>query len=343
MNRILLTGAASLTGAEVLRELLHRRDVESICLLLPSDGAKTMAALETYLEPMPELVTTLSCDLRLERFGLSSRSWDELASSFDLGIHCAQREIADQDVELARKANLLPVANWIDLLNRNAKLRLHHLSTAFIGGTRRGLLTEFDLDCGQRFHNAWERSKFEAEAALRASAVADRVTVYRPSHTLGRSFGGSFNLGGAFPLLATLSAASFLPGDARARIDFVPADYVASAIVSLACSGATGTFHLACGWEDSLPVRTVAALAARARGRSRGARMLPRALAWPLRLASNSLAFANARDLLNQGPVFDTFRSDRALAPLGIYRPSPESWLASSVRRASQELRSGGR
>lgn len=331
-----MTGAASLVGAEVLRELLRRRDVESVCLLIPPDGLRTMARLVSYLGPMPESVTTMACDLRLPRFGLSSKSWEELAVSFDLGIHCAQREVADQNAKLAREANLLPVENWIDLLGRNSKLSLHHLSTAFIGGTRRGLLTEFDLDCGQQFHNAWERSKFEAEVALRQSGAGDRVTVYRPSHTLGCSGGEAFDLGGSFPLLATLSTASMLPGDGRARIDFVPADYVASAMVALACAGATGTFHLACGWEGSLPVRTAVALAAKARGRSRGARMLPRAVAWPLRLGSSSLAFTTARDLLHQGPVFDTFLSERALQPLGISRPAPESCLASAVRRLAK-------
>jgi len=328
-----MSGAASLIGAEVLRELLRRRDVESISLLMPADGAKTMARLIGYLGPMPESVTMVSCDLRMPRFGLSSKLWDELGTSFDLGIHCAQREVADQNAERAREENVQPVENWIDLLDRNPALRLHHLSTAFIGGSRRGLLTEFDLDCGQQFHNAWERSKFAAEVALRQSAASERVTVYRPSHTLGCTNGQSFDLGGAFPLLATLATASLLPGDGRARIDFVPADYVAPAMVALACAGATGTFQLACGWEHSLPVRAAAALAAKARGRSRGPRMLPRAVAWPLRLGSNNLAFNSARDLLHQGPVFDTFLSDRALEPLGITRPAPESWLASSVRR----------
>jgi thioester reductase-like protein len=331
-----MTGAASLVGAEVLRELLRRRDVESVCLLMPADGKKTIARLVSYLGSMPDSVTTTRCDLRVPRFGLSSKSWEELAASFDLGIHCAQRETADQNAKLAREENLLPVENWIDLLARNPELRLHHISTAFIGGTRRGLLTEFDLDCGQQFHNAWERSKFAAEVALRRSDVSDRITVYRPSHTLGCSTGKAFDLGGAFPLLATLSTASILPGDGRARIDFVPADYVASAMVALACAGATGTFHLACGWDGSLPVRTAAAVAAKARGRSRGARMLPRAVAWPLRLGSSSLAFTTARDLLHQGPVFDTFLSDLALQPLGISRPSPESWLANAVRRLAK-------
>jgi pimeloyl-ACP methyl ester carboxylesterase/nucleoside-diphosphate-sugar epimerase len=343
-TRVLLTGAATMVGAEVLKELLQRHELTSIQLFLWSDKdarARTLGRLQAYLGALPPGVTTAAGDLRLPRFGMSLTTWDEFAQSFDVAIHCAQREVQDQDLALARQANVLPVENWIHVLDRNPALRLHHLSTGFIGGTRRGLLTEFDLACGQGFHNAFERSKYEAEVRLRESRVSDRVTIHRPSHLLGRApTGQAFELGGAYPLLATLAAASILPGDARARVDLVPADYVAEAMVALVCAGATGTFHLACGWDTSLPVKRAAQLAAKARGRSGSAWLLPRGVAWPLGilgaatpngLSSRGLAFATARDLLHQGPVFDTYLADLALEPLGITRPWPEHWLEAAV------------
>jgi hypothetical protein len=278
---------------------------------------------------------------------MSPNAWQELAASFDIGLHCAQREVKDQNLELSRQVNVQPVEAWLQLLDYNPSLRLHYLSTAFIGGTRCGLLTEFDLACGQGFHNAWERSMFEAEVRLRASKASNCITIYRPSHILGRAdTGAAFQLGGAYPLLATLAAASVLPGDARARLDFVTVDYVATSMVALASSGATGTFHLACGWEASLPVGQAVALAAKGRGRTRGARLLPRGVAWPLRpagaatlgrLASRSIAFTSARDALHQGPVFDTYRADLALETLGISRTMPERWIEAMVRRAEAD------
>ena len=349
-NRILLTGAATLTGAEIVKELLMRPDVEAI-LLLMHDGESTrrrdFARLESYLgTPMPSSVSLVAGDLRLPRFGLSLSAWEEFAASFDILFHCAQREVLDQNLELARQANLRPIENWIQLLDHNPKLRLQHLSTAFIGGTRQGLLTEFDLDCGQGFHNVWERSMFEADVRLRESRASDRITIYRPSHILGRSdTGDAFQFSGAYPLLATLARASVLPGDARARIDLIAADYVAASMVALALSEASGAFHLACGWNDSLPMRQAVSIAAKGRGRSHGARFLPRGVAAPLRLAgsatlgglaSRSLAFTTARDLLHQGPVFDTYLADMALAPLDIVRPAPLSWLETIVQRAEE-------
>ena len=346
-SRVLLSGAATLVGSEVLRQLAARPDIESVRLLLSANEGRrdrALAGLAAYLGPLPPSVTAVPADLRLPRFGLSLAAWEELGEAADLVLHCAQREVQDQNLELARQANLRPVEGWIQLLGRNPALRLHHLSTSFVAGTRRGLLTEFDLDCGQGFHNAWERSKFEAELRLRESPAGARIAIYRPSHTLGRAAdGGAIQLGGSYPLLASLAAAALLPGDGQARVDFVPADYVAAAMVALAFAGAQGTFHLASGWEASLPVQEAAVLVAKGCGRSRHALLLPRAFTAPLRLAgsatrgglaSRSLAFTTARDLLHQGPVFDSYLAERALAPLGLACPAPASWLETVVRAA---------
>src|ERR1700741_675833 len=352
MTRILLTGAVTLVGAEVINELLRRSDVAELLLLVPQDPdlqRRESERLEKYLGPTFGPMRMIPSDLTLPRFGLSLKAWDELATSFDLGFHCAQREINDQNLALARKENVQPIETWIKLLACNPELRLHHLSTTFVGGTRRGLFTEFDLDCGQRFNDAWERSKFEAEIRLRECAAADRINIYRPSYVLGRAnTGEALELGGAYPLLATLAKAWILPGDAGARIDFVPSDYVAASMVALACSGATGTFHLVSGWNTSLPVREAASLAAEGWGRSRSARFLPRGVSWPLRLTgsapgnglvSRNLAFIIARDRLHQGPVFDSYLADLALEPLGIVRPLAADWLGLSERRAARSLR----
>lgn len=334
-----MTGAGTLVGAEIIKELLLRPETRSVLLTMPRDESmlrRELDRLQAYLGPLPNSITPLAAYVGQLRFGLSPAEWEKLSSSVDIGFHCAQRETTDQNLELARDYNVRPIEVWIELLRCNPQLRLHHLSTGFIAGTRRGLLTESDLYCGQDFHNAWERSKFEAETRLRESDVSDRVTIYRPSHTLGRATTGqAFEFGGAYPLISTLAASRWVPGDPRARIDLVPADFVAASMVALADSEATGNFHLAAGWERSLEVRTAARIVANATGRSRGARVIPRGLAWPLQLfgtsasgglASRSVAFTTARDLLHQGPVFDTYLADLALRPLGV-APPPNDWL----------------
>jgi len=276
MTRILLNGAATLVGAEVLRALLARRDV--VVMLADARG---IHRLERYLGVSPLPLA---------------------AGAYDVVINCSSED-------------------WLDRLERKPSLRLVQLSTTFVGGTRRGLFTEFDLDLGQQFHNASERSCFAMEQRLRASQASGRITIVRASHTLGRAAtGDAFDLGGAYPLLSALASSSLLGGDARARIDFVPADYVAAATVALAISGTGGTFHLASGWDASIPVRNAAALAAHTHGRRRGALLLPRAIAW-----RNPAYFY-------QGPVFDTFLTER----FGFKPPRVESWLETVTKVAEE-------
>ncbi len=347
-HRVLLSGAASLTGAEVLAALLAAGEVSSIRLLVAAGaaGEEALRRLTAYLGELPERVSALPSELGRPRFGLSVAAFAELARSIDFGIHCAERTRPDQNLERARRANVWPLEGWLELLARSSELALHHLSTAFVGGTRRGLFTEFDLDCGQGFHHAYERSKFEAERTLRESAVSERVTIYRPSHVLGRATDGTaFELGGAYPLLGTLATGRLMVGDGRARLDLVPADFVGTALVKLALAEARGTFHLVGGWEGSLPIREVADLAAKATGRRRGGRLLPRAAsgllalsgaASPGDLGSRHLARHIAEASLCQGLVCDAYRAEAALAPLGLACPAPRSWLPSAVAAAAE-------
>jgi nucleoside-diphosphate-sugar epimerase len=312
--RILLTGATSSVGAEVLKALLKRPEVTSIQLLQPEGFVRANSKAEAL--PPHSIVEG---ELELPRFGFSFSAWETFAGSFDVGIHCAQRETQDQNLEEARRCNVLPVENWIALLEQNPALRLHHLSTALTAGTRHGLYTEFDLECGQGFHNAYERSKYEAEVRLRESRVSDRVTVHRPSH-------------GAYPLLAMLASASVLPGDGRARIDLVPADYVASAMTALAIANAPGTFHHACGWHASLTVKQAASIAAKATGRRRGSSLLPRVAPAIGRVHDGARFSTQDRCSIRTWPIGHCPRTASSSAPgRGSNVPSANAWSADAA------------
>ncbi len=356
MKRVLLTGATGLVGARVLANLLGRDDVERIRLLIAGSEAQRSEALERLAElvgPLPKKVDVVAGDLRRPRFGFSIEAWDELGESFDSGFHCAESSLSG-DLESARQANLRPVESWIELLKRFPETRLHHLSSAFIAGSRTGLLTEFDLDCGQSFRNPWEQSKYEAEKLLRESRVSERVTVYRPSHTVGdSSSGAALELGRGYLPLRALCSGGFLPGDPGARLDLVPVDYVAGALVTLAADpeSAGKTFHLVAGWQGS---RTVAELVdlATAGGRGRRPRFLPQLFAPVLRLLGavtfGGISPAGARhaahrDYLRQSCVFNDFLARAALDSHEIVCPEPGSWLELVIRSAEERSWDDGR
>lgn len=66
---------------------------------------------------------------------------------------------------------------------RPAISRMVHVSTAYVAGDRTGKILESETDCGQDFHNNYEKTKFEAEMALRAqcAGLGLPLAVARPS------------------------------------------------------------------------------------------------------------------------------------------------------------------
>jgi long-chain acyl-CoA synthetase len=152
------------------------------------------------------------------------------------------------------------------LCHRSGSLRrFTYISTAYVAGLHRGRFGEDDLDVGQRFRNAYERSKFESEQLVRAAGEHLPVTVVRPSIIVGDSRTGwtaSFNVlywptralaRGAFPVL---------PARRRSPVDVVSVDYVADAVRALAemPAAAGRTFHLTSA-RDATTIGELLALA----------------------------------------------------------------------------------
>ena len=107
-TRVLLTGAATLLGAETLNQLILRPEIDAILLLMPVQESTRRADFErlaVYLGPLPRSTKVVAGDVRLPRFGMSPAAWDDFAMSFDVGFHCAQREVKDQNLELSRQTN----------------------------------------------------------------------------------------------------------------------------------------------------------------------------------------------------------------------------------------------
>jgi long-chain acyl-CoA synthetase len=130
--------------------------------------------------------------------------------------------------------------------------RLSYISTAYVAGEHEGLFGEDDLDVGQRFRNAYEQSKFEAEHLVADARAQLPITVLRPSIVVGEHDTGwtpSFNVL-YWPLRAFARGAySALPARRDATVDVVPVDYVADAIFTLTQSPQAegSTYHLTAG------------------------------------------------------------------------------------------------
>ena len=243
MRRVLVTGGTGLIGTALAGELIAR-------------GIRPLL-LARHLPPGDERLTGadyLEGDVGLPEFGLPRASGQRLARGLDTIFHLAARvdfrgrKLADYqgvNIDGTRRVTALAAA---------AGASLHHVSTAFVCG-RAPRFHEDDFDCGQGFRNAYEESKFLAEAQVRRfhDRHPGRATIYRPAIILDRQGRGGHAFGPFFFMEAILrlvieqqdAAPLRLAGNPAASLPMLFADQTAAAIAAIASRGPAGrTYHL---------------------------------------------------------------------------------------------------
>lgn len=354
MKKVMLTGTDGAIGALVLKAVAAEPEVEQIYVLSGGPAGAADNAQNRAAPPRGALgaaLQTLVVDLQKPRFGLDEKAFVELCASVDTIFHCAERTSIDQDLQTARAFNTQPIATFIEMLQQNPAARLAQLSTTLVAGNRRGLFTEFDLACGQNFHNAYEQSKFEAERMLRDSAVMSRVIVFRRSLTADKR-NPSPAKHVASPLASLIEGLRagklmVIAGDPHMHLDAVPLSYVAESMVALAQQKeALGkTLHLVAGWSRPWPLAHLVATIRGRFGRGR-ARFMPPALSILARVL-NLLSFgfigtfpgrrAALLPYFRHRCIFDNFQARALLEPLGHACPVQESCLTDLLGAVEQK------
>ena len=273
---VVLTGGTGFTGTYLLRSLLARDPSEVV--VLSRDEPRTardrlLTALEALGTPPAALaaargqVTTLQADIRRPGLSLADGRFRALAGAMTELWHCAADTTLHADPVRLRQANLDGTQNVLALAEAAAPgIRVRHLSTAFVAGRRReGLIREEDLDASAGFENAYERSKYRAEVAVRdwAHRTGRSVVVLRPSLMIPDrpvpAGAPGHQLGSLISLLARMRAVHRrpgagpttvrLPGHPDARLNMVRVGYAAEAMLEAsgriaAPPGTVTTLHI---------------------------------------------------------------------------------------------------
>jgi nucleoside-diphosphate-sugar epimerase len=259
---ILLTGATGQLGRYLLRDLLlSGRKVAVLVRDHPSASAgqritRLLSFWQDHLGARLPSPVVVAGDLANRECGLTTavdRAW--------LGRSCRSVVHAAACVGFRATVGGEPYRTNVEgtrhLLRLCRHLRwedFHHLSTAFVCGARTGTIREDELECGQAFHNDYEKSKFEAERLVR-QMLGGSATVYRPSVIVGDSRTGYTSSYHGFyrflELIDTLagSARSLplrFPGTGAEPRNLVSVDHVAKAITRIVGRKEWhgGTYHL---------------------------------------------------------------------------------------------------
>jgi long-chain acyl-CoA synthetase len=200
-------------------------------------------------------------DITLPGMGIPDEKYLNMARSVAGIVHIAAHTRWDLSLVDLRRVNTVGtqrVAKLALLAAKKGTLEYFaHLSTAYVAGSRSGVIRETELWEGQEFNNNYERSKFEGEMFVQELKYEVPIIVFRPSMIIGNSQTGettNFNVFYYLVRLAVEGRLKALPTMRSALIDLVPSDYVAAAICEIVNQKASigNTFHL-CSGRDRTP------------------------------------------------------------------------------------------
>ena len=246
MGAVFLTGATGFVGREILSRFLDRDDCHVFALVRADNDDEAAGRL-----PAHERLTAVAGDIERDGLGLADGSRERLSREVTKVLHCAASVSFDMPLEESRSVNVEGTRRVLDFARSCTRLeRFSYVSTAYVAGEPGGLFREDELAVGQQFRNPYERSKFEAELALRSEGAGLPLQILRPSIVVGDSTTGrtsSFNvLYGPLKAFAR-GAVPAIPARRDSPVDIVPVDYVADRVHELATRGPNGTFHLVAG------------------------------------------------------------------------------------------------
>jgi thioester reductase-like protein len=255
-REVLLTGATGFVGAHLLRSLLDQSPVVVHCLVRGADAAQRVRAnLERYClwtEDTPDRVRIVNGDLPRPMLGLGTAEYDALAGRIGAIYHGAAAVNWVHGYDGLRDANVLGTREVLRLACHDAATPVHFLSSLGVCYSTRapGTVDETSdvFAHAEGLHLGYAQSKCVAEELVRsAGARGLPVTITRPALVSGHSVTGVSNTG---DLLARFIAGCILmraAPDLDWRVDCVPVDHVAKAVVALSRAHETGTAvaHLA--------------------------------------------------------------------------------------------------
>ena len=178
-------------------------------------------------------------DITVNRLGIEKSLYSRLTGSVRYVIHAAAEVDLKKNRDELFRVNVHGTANVLAFakeINSNAGLkRFSHVSTAYVAGLARGVITEEILG-GQGFASLYEESKYEAEILVKNHEQFFPVSIFRPGQIVGNSETGEINSFNTiyYPLKLFLSnRLRVIPARKDVRINLIPVDYVADAIVRL--------------------------------------------------------------------------------------------------------------
>jgi thioester reductase-like protein len=267
-----VTGGTGFVGTGIVLELLKQTDAEIVCLVRPgAESADTrlhralIKAGQLYdydpalLATVRERCRAVPGDVNSELCGVAPQSLPRISQFW----HCAALLHYEERYEAeVFQTNVGGTHHAVALAHRlGVENAFNHVSTAYIAGTRSGLILEEPAEI-RPTNNLYEQSKIRAEQII--SGIKDfRTRIFRPSGVIGH--GTTYAVSGGFSglyifmrkllqfkmVMARMGAGQWaqepmrMLAFAEAPLNFIPVDLVTRQAVRISTSASPASiFHL---------------------------------------------------------------------------------------------------
>ena len=264
---IFLTGSTGYIGAHVAAGLLERHSDRLNLLVRAKDEHEAEMRLwkslqlhfgfPQFREYLRTRIAIFRGDLTDSQFGLSDDDYSRLAQTTDSIIHCAaslnrKSEKACLNVNLRGTLEVIKLA--MAARRHRGLRRFSHVSTVAVAGQRSNEVVREDdaIQWDRSDYDPYARTKKFCEHMIRELLPDVPRTIFRPGIVLGDSRHAEttqFDMVRAFVFLAGLPVLPFRAGD---KVDIVPVNYVADAVVALHQKSRPDheTYHLSSGTQS---------------------------------------------------------------------------------------------
>jgi long-chain acyl-CoA synthetase len=251
---IFLTGATGLIGRSVVTRLLAAEpDLRVFALVREPERWPALARRIGDLRR----VVPVRGDLCADALGIAPEMRAAICAETTTFLHLAADTTFSNPLGRARAVNTAGTERVLGLAAQCATAaRVIYISTAFVAGRRTGNVEESVSPGAHGWVNAYEQSKYEAEALVRERA--SRWMILRPSTVVCDDIDGGITQTNAVHRALRLyhaGLAAMMPGVADSTVDVVTTSYVAKAIAQLTLvdDGSGETVHL-CAGDRALPL-----------------------------------------------------------------------------------------
>ena len=359
MRSYFLTGSTGTIGSCILEHLVAQAD-SRIYLLVRADSDENaenrkLQLLQTLMGTVgakhADRVTAIRGDTKLPFFGMAKDQYQRLLVVCTHVIHSAGLVRMNLPLDEARDSAVGAAENVISLaraLRQSGQLqKVEFVSTVGVGGLLKEVFEEW-IEMPRGFHNTYEQAKAEAEIRVRAAVGDDLpITVHRPSMVVGDSVTGRTLSFQVFyhlcEFLTGTRSRGLMPSFGRTKLDMIPVDYVAKAMIwSCGQKDTIGKImHLCSGPRDAILISDLQRLVV-ATFRARGivvpkTRLIPRRVFRGMLVPLGMLATEKIRRAIKTVPIFldylateQVFHNEatsKLLDPQGITVPPISTYL----------------